>query len=298
MPKDGGKAEIFATGFRHPIGLGISPDGLITGADQEGNWMPMTRIDAYQKGGFYGDMRNHHRAIPPKIYDAPLLWLPKEADNSAGGQAWVPEGKWGPLSEQMLHLSYGRCKLYLVMPQKVGDTLQAGAVDLGLFFLSGSMRGRFGPDGNLYVCGLNGWQTAARQNGCVQRVRYTGKPLTVPVGLAVHTDGVRLTFAEELDRKVAVDTSRYRVEVCNYRWSGDYGSKHWSVADPNKEGHDAMPVLAATLSEDRKSVFLRLDNVKPVMQMMIGYDLSTAAGAAAKGTVYNTIRKPAPASDR
>ncbi len=296
--KNGSKSEIFATGFRHPIGLGISPDGMITGADQEGNWMPMTRIDAYQKGGFYGDMRAHHRATPPKIYDPPLLWLPKEADNSAGGQAWVPKGKWGPLSEQMLHLSYGRCKLYLVLPQKVGDTLQAGAVDLGLFFLSGTMRGRFGPDGHLYVGGLNGWQTAARKDGCLQRVRYTGKPLTVPVGMAVHTDGVRLTFAEELDRKTAEDVAKYHVEVWGYRWNADYGSKHWSVVDPNKVGHDPVVVESATLSEDRKSVFLRMKDVKPVMQMSIVYDLQTTAGAKASGTVYNTIHKPAPAAGK
>ena len=293
--KNQNRSEIFATGFRHPIGLGISPDGMITGADQEGNWMPMTRIDAYQKGGFYGDMRAHHRATPPKTYDPPLLWLPKEADNSAGGQAWVPKGKWGPLSEAMLHLSYGRCKLFLVMPQKIGDTMQAGAVDLGLFFLSGTMRGRFGPDSNLYVCGLNGWQTAARRDGCLQRVRYTGKPLTVPVGLSVHADGVRLTFAEELDRKTAEDAAKYRVEVCNYRWSGDYGSKHWSAANPDKEGHDPVAVESVALSADRKSVFLRLKEVKPVMQMFIHYDLQTAAGAKVSGTVYNTIHKAAPA---
>jgi hypothetical protein len=89
---DGTKTEIFATGFRHPIGLGLSPDGVLSGADQEGNWMPATRVDLYQKGGFYGDMRTHHRKEPPKIYDPPLLWLPREADNSAGGQVWVPEG--------------------------------------------------------------------------------------------------------------------------------------------------------------------------------------------------------------
>jgi hypothetical protein len=183
------------------------------------------------------------------------------------------------------------------MPQKVGDTLQAGAVDLGLFFLSGTMRGRFGPDGNLYVCGLNGWQTAAQKDGCLQRVRYTGKPLTVPVGMSVHTDGVRLTFAEELDPKTAADAAKYHVDVWGYRWSGDYGSKHWSVADPNKEGHDPVAIEAVTLSADRKSVFLRLKDVKPVMQMRIGYDVKTAAGAAASGTVYNTIHKPAPAGE-
>ena len=61
VTKDGSKAEVFATGFRHPIGLGMSPTGILTGADQEGNWMPATRIDEYKKGGFYGDMRAHHR---------------------------------------------------------------------------------------------------------------------------------------------------------------------------------------------------------------------------------------------
>ena len=62
ISKDGKKSEIFATGFRHPIGLGVSPDGRISGADQEGNWMPVTRLDFYKKGGFYGDMRTHHRS--------------------------------------------------------------------------------------------------------------------------------------------------------------------------------------------------------------------------------------------
>ncbi|MFO0881069.1 MAG: hypothetical protein U0840_27415 [Gemmataceae bacterium] len=66
---DGKKVEVFSTGFRHPIGLGVSPTDMVTGADQEGNWMPVTRLDIYKRGGFYGDMRHiidrWHR--PPTI---------------------------------------------------------------------------------------------------------------------------------------------------------------------------------------------------------------------------------------
>jgi type 1 glutamine amidotransferase len=293
MAPDGSKTEIFATGFRHPIGLGMSPTGVVSGADQEGNWMPMTRIDFYQKGGFYGDMRTHHRATPPTIYDGPLLWLPREMDNSAGGQVWVPPGKWGPLAGQMLHLSYGRCKLHLILPQTVDGVQQAGAVDLGLFFLSGSARARFGPDDNLYVVGLRGWQTAARRDGSLQRVRYTGKPFHVPVALAVEKDGVRLTFAEKLDPKSAGDSSRYRIEQWNYRWSGDYGSKHWKVSDPQKEGHDSVPVESATLAPDGRTVFLRVKEVRPVMQMQIAYNIMEAGGEPVVGSVFNTIHKAA-----
>jgi type 1 glutamine amidotransferase len=289
ISKDGSKSEIFATGFRHPIGLGVSPDGKVYGADQEGNWMPVTRIDQYKKGGFYGDMRTHHRDVPPKIYDEPLLWLPKEADNSAGGQVWVPKGEWGDLSGRMLHLSYGRCKAYAILPD--GDKFQAGAVDLGLTFLSGSARARFNPvDKQMYVVGLMGWQTAAKRDGCLQRVRYTGKPYPFPVTFSVHARGVNLTFDQPLDAKSASDLSKYKVGRCNYRWSGEYGSKNWSVLDPNKEGIDDVPVTAAKLSDDGKTVTLKCD-IRPAMHMKIAYDLQSANGAKLAGAVFTTIHK-------
>jgi hypothetical protein len=291
VSKDGKKVEVFATGFRHPIGLGVGPGDVVTGADQEGNWMPMTRVDAYKQGGFYGDMRAHHRATPPKIYDAPLVWLPKEIDNSAGGQAWVPDDRFGFPKGQLLHLSYGRCNLYALLTQEVGDVKQAGAVDLGVKFLSGSARARFNPkDGHLYVCGLNGWQTAAKRDGCLQRVRYTGQTLLAPTALSVHEDGIRLTFPEKIDAK-GIDPKRFRVEEWNYRWSGDYGSKRWSVADPKRQGQDARPVERVTVGADGKSVFLHVKGLHPVMQLRVGYDVATGDGKAIRGAIFSTINK-------
>ncbi|MSR53827.1 MAG: hypothetical protein EXS09_11130 [Gemmataceae bacterium] len=289
ISKDGSKSEIFATGFRHPIGLGMSPDGKISGADQEGNWMPVTRLDMYKKGGFYGDMRTHHRAEPPKIYDEPLMWLPKEADNSAGGQVWVPKGQWGALGGHMLHLSYGRCKAYAILPD--GEKSQAGAVDLGLKFLSGSARGRFHPiDKNLYVVGLDGWQTGAQKDGSLQRVRYTGKPFTTPVAFSVHANGVNLSFNQPIDAKSLADLTNFKVGRCNYVWSANYGSKNWSVLDPKKEGIDNVPVTAATLSEDGKTVTLKFDQ-RAAMHVKIEYEVKAANGASLKGAVYTTVRE-------
>lgn len=290
VPTSGGKAEIFATGFRHPIGMGLSPDGMLTGGDQEGNWMPATRIDAYTKGGFYGDMRAHHRAIPPKTFDPPLLWLPREADNSAGGQVWPTDPRFGPLAGRMLHLSFGRCRALEVFPQTFGNGRQAAAVDLGLFFLSGVCRGRTNPkDGQLYVCGLNGWQTAARRDGCVQRVRYTGQPMRLPEGYAVATKAIRLTFGQPLDRATAEDARSYRLEAWNYRWSGEYGSKRWSVADAVKEGQDLWPVSGATLSSDGRTITLTVPALAPAMQTQLDYRLRSADGTRVAGSLYGTI---------
>src|SRR5437763_10929416 len=144
-----------------------------------------------------------------------------------------------------------------VLGQQVEDVAQGGAVDLGLQFRSGVARGRFSPrDGHLYLVGLRGWQTAAKRDGCLQRVRYTGKNVLLPVGLSVHADGVRLTFPHQLDRRQAEDVRRYGVEQWNYHWSGDYGSLRWSAAHPGQVGQDRVAVKSAKLLADGKSVFL------------------------------------------
>ena len=220
------------------------------------------------------------------------MWLPREADNSAGGQVWVPDGAWGPLAGHMLHLSYGRCRMLLTLLQKTADGWQGGAVDSGLVFLSGVKSGRFRPkDGHLYVVGLNGWQTAARKDGCLQRVRSTGKPVTLPVGLTAAKGSLTVTFAEPLDAKSAGDVGNYRVERWNYRWSADYGSKQWSVQDPKREGADGVALAGIAVRDGGKEVVLKVNDLGPAMQMRVAYELKTAAGEPVKGVLWNTVRE-------
>jgi len=292
VSKDGTKSEVFCTGFRHPIGLGTSPTGIITGADQEGNWMPATRIDQYKKGGFYGDMRAHHRATPPTTYDPPLCWLPREVDNSAGGQVWVPKDAkaWGALAGLPLHFSYGRCNAFVLLRQELPEErVQGGASPLGVKFLSGVCRGRFHPDGSLYVCGLNGWQTAAQADGCLQRVRPTGKAFYLPVAMEVKGKTIRITFSQPLEAKSVQNADHYRAAWWNYLWSGEYGSKRWKVSNPKEEGQDDVPVRGAKLLPDGRTVEVTFDTLSPVMQMIVGYNLKAADGKPVVGSVYLTI---------
>ncbi len=292
VSKDGSKVETFATGFRHPIGMGMSSTGVITGADQEGNYMPATRIDQYTQGGFYGDLRAHHRKVAPTTYDPPLCWLPREVDNSAGGQVWVPKGAFGPLSELPLHLSYGRCRAFVLLRQEVEKgPVQGGVAGLPLTFLSGSCRGRFDKDNNLWVCGLNGWQTAAQKDGSLQRVRYTGKPLDTVAKHQVTDKGVRLTFTRPLDKKSAEDPANYKAAAWNYIWSDKYGSKRWRPSAPNIEGQDEFAFASAKL-EDEKTVFLKAPaGMTPVMQLQVGYNVKAKDDAKVSGSVFLTVHQ-------
>lgn len=292
---DGKTSEVFATGFRWPNGAGVSPDGTVTSADQQGGWVPASRLDIIKKSGFYGHVPSAHREVEPTEYDGPLTWIPHNVDNSCGGQAWVPKGKWGPYGGKMLHLSYGKCLMFVVLQEQVDGVDQAGVYQLPVKFLSGAMRGRFNPkDGHFYVSGLRGWQTSAAKDGCFQRVRYTGKTFAMPVGLNAHQNGMKMTFSEELDQELAEDVSSWNVEQWGYRWTKSYGSKEYKVSNPQEIGHDKVTVKSATLSKDKKSVFLAIDNMQPVMQMSIAFDLETSTGDELIGTVYNTIHKLGP----
>jgi len=295
VSKDGSKFEIFATGFRWPNGMGVSPDGVVTSSDQQGTWVPSSRIDILTKGGFYGYIPGHHREKKPETYDGPLCWIPHKVDNSSAGQAWVIGNKWGLPAGTMLHLSYGKCKMFSVLQQKVGNVNQAAVWQFPVTFDSGGMRGRFNAkDGQFYVSGLKGWQTRAAKDGCFQRVRYTGAKVYQPVGFAVHKNGILISFSQPLDKKLAEDLESWAIEQWNYQWTRKYGSKEYSVKDPSKIGHDPVAVKSAKLQADGKSVFLRVDDLKPVMQMMIKYDLEATDGKEIVGAVYNTIHALAP----
>lgn len=299
---DGATLERFATGFRWPNGMGMSPGGILTAADQQGDWVPSSRLDVIERGGFYGFMSSHHRAEKPETYDGPLCWIPHSVDNSCGGQVWVDSDKWGPLKGQMLHLSYGKCVMFNVLSEKLegvpGKPYQGGVVQFPLRFTSGIHRGRFSPfDGQLYLCGLKGWQTSGPYDGCFQRVRYTGKKVHMPIDLRIRSNGVSITFTEPLHRELAEDESSYEVSHWNYQWTKGYGSKEYSVADPNQVGHDKLNVKSAKLSRDGKTVTLEIEGIQPVMQMQIKYDLESTDGEVIRQSIYNTIHKLGGASE-
>jgi len=245
---DGKKSELFASGFRAPNGIGISPTGQLTSGDNEGTWTPMCRLNWIKPGGFYGVVDLAHRATPPTDHDRPLCWFPKEVDNSSGGQVWVTSDKFGPWKDRLLHLSYGKCSLYGVLPQVVTfngqPQMQGGVVRFNVDFASGAMRARFNPqDGQLYVTGLRGWQTTATQNGCFQRVRYTGAATRMPLSLAATKKGIKLDFTCEVDAMAAADAGNWNIEVWNYIWSSAYGSPDISTlettvvaTEPGKDG--------------------------------------------------------------
>jgi hypothetical protein len=158
------------------------------------------------------------------------------------------------------------------------------------------MRARFSPvDGQLFVIGLQGWQTSAAREGGFHRVRRTKAPLDVPIALRTCAQGVYLTFAEPLDAKAAADPESYGVEIWNYVYSPRYGSPEVSLLHPErkveqgKPNRDALKVTNAKLSPDGRTVFLAVEGMRVAHQMKVTWDIDGKQGRPVRGELHNSI---------
>jgi putative heme-binding domain-containing protein len=287
VSKDGSQTEIVATGFRAPNGVCVNPDGTFFLTDQEGFWVPKNRIDLVERGGYYGNFWGYHDVSDPSdaAMKQPLVWITNAFDRSPSELLWVTGDGWGPLKGSLLNFSYGYGKVYVVPYEKVGGQVQGGMCELPLpQFPTGVMRGRFHPDnGQLYCLGMFAWAGNQTQPGGFYRVRYTGKPVYLPIGLKATKGGVVITFSGALDPKTAGDPTNYAVQTWSLKRSEQCGSGHY----------DEKPaqVTAAKVSADGKTVTLEIADLKPTWSMAIKYHLRSADGATVQGCLHNTIHR-------
>jgi putative heme-binding domain-containing protein len=285
VSKDGTRTDILATGFRAPNGVCLNPDGTFFLTDQEGHWTPKNRINWVTKGGYYGNFWGYHDVTDPSdaAMKQPVCWITNAFDRSPSELLWVTGKGWGPLEGSLLNFSYGYGKVYVIPHEKQGGRMQGGMCALPLpQFPTGVMRGRFHPDnGQLYCCGMYAWAGNQTQPGGFYRVRYTGKPVHLPIGLHAQEKGIAITFSDTLDPKSAADPKSYGVKTWGLKRSANYGSDHY----------DEKPAMltGAKLSADGKTVTLEIAELKPTWCMEIRYDLKAAVGQRVEGVLHNTI---------
>ncbi len=287
VSKDGARTDILATGFRAPNGVCLNPDGTFFLTDQEGHWTPKNRINLVTKGDYHGNFWGYHDVTDPsdRAMRKPLCWVTNAFDRSPAELLWVDGDAWAPLKGSLLNFSYGYGKVYVVPHETVGGEVQGGLCALPLPpFPTGVMRGRFRPaDGQLYCCGMFAWAGNQTQPGGLYRVRHTGKPVYLPVGLSATKGGMTIRFSGKLDPKTAADPANYAVKTWALRRGERYGSDH----------HDERPsrVSGARLSADGQTVALEIAGVKPVWCMEIKYAVRAAGGEAVEGVIHNTVHR-------
>jgi putative heme-binding domain-containing protein len=270
IDSQGKSVQVLATGFRNADGIGLTPQGTLTVPCSEGDWTPSSMICevpatlANTSAPLHYGHRGPINKQPPQL---PLLYLPRGLDNSSGGQATIPNDRWGPLQGNMVHFSFGQGTHGLLLRDTVAGQSQGALVPLPGEFRSGTHRGKFNSlDGQLYVSGMAGWGSYTTDDGCFQRVRYTGQPVQLPRAFHVHENGIALEFTQPVDANTLQNNANHFAQAWNYRYSSAYGSPEFSPSHAGVVGHDNWEIPAVHKLSSHK-IFVELPDLQPVNQL-------------------------------
>jgi mono/diheme cytochrome c family protein/glucose/arabinose dehydrogenase len=288
---DGRAIRTFATGLREP-NIGVHPrTGLIASSDQQGNFVPSTPVLLLREGGYYGVPPTAHRADTSSAAP-PLVWIPHEVDASGAGEVWVTGNRMGFDGDALVHLSYARPGPFRVYVDSTPSAVQGAIVPLPGTFTTPTLKARVHPtDGQLYLAGFQIWQSKAKDVSSLTRLRYTGRPSTIPVAVRAGQQGILVRFATRLDAATARDAQRIKLESWSYRRTSSYGSGHFKR--DGSAGHDRTNV-ATHLSPDGRTLLVVVPDMRPVMQLQLDYDLRSATGAPFRNSLYLTVQSVDP----
>ncbi len=287
---DGRRSTVLGFGFRQPA-LGVNVrTGLVTASDQQGQYIPSTPLHVVRDKQFYGFLApfQEKEKYPAPIAD-PLTWIPHPVNTSALSQAWLFGAQMGPLNDALVHIGFNQPELFRVLLNERGSRLQASVVSITKAFDFTPLNGSVNPaDGQLYIAGFQvvGWGNVLDVGSGLARVRYTGAPVTLPREIVPMRDGVLVRFDVALDPQRARDPASYSLQSWAYQRTYKYGSPQFKA--DGTPGQDALPASSAYLSRDGRSVFIGVPNLKPVMQLRVGWSLATAAGQRFDANAYTT----------
>lgn len=243
--------EAVANGLRTPNGMGVGVDGELFVSDNQGEWLPASRLNHLKPGNYYG-----HRESPGDTtdYARPVLWLPHgEISNSPAEPTLIPTGMY---AGQMLiaELTHGGVNRAFI--EKVRGEYQGAVFQFTQGLESGMNRLVWGQDGSLFVGGLGAggnWNWNGTTSG-LQRLRPNGRTTFEMKSVRARNDGFIIEFTQPVPYWTGATAANYVIQQYRYVPEATYGGPKY-----NQE------TLAAThldVSADRRRVFLRVPGLK------------------------------------
>ncbi len=300
---DGRSTEIVARGFRAANGVCLNPDGSFIVTDQEGHWNPKNRINWVRSGGFYGNMFGYHDVndSSDSAMEQPLCWITNEFDRSPAELLWCSSPKWGKLQGQLMNLSYGYGRIYVVPHEfvdrddkKIGTQFNVGEVgqpqgamcQLPIPDLpTGIIRGRFSPnDQQLYVGGMFAWASSRPdRDGGLYRISPVSDELNLPLSWHAEPGKLLIRFSDRLDEGSVKDLERIEVKVWGLRRTANYGSDHVD--------EHVLSVKSAKLLADECTVEMAIPELSPTWCISVRVRFRSKEGQKFERLLHGTIHR-------
>lgn len=264
-----GVIEYVAGGLRTPNGIGYNRDGETFVTDNQGGYLPASKIINVKPGRFYG-----HYATPPNKFDGqpespPALWLPQEEiANSPSQPLFIPSGLFeGQLLYGDIH--YGG--IQRVFLEKVAGEYQGSVFRFLAGLEAGVNRLLWGKNGSLYAAGIGTcgvWSFNCTGSG-LQRMDPTGKGAFEMKSVRSRPRGFEIEFTEPVGAS-GDQPSSYTAKTWWYKPTNDYGG-------PKMEPR-TLAVKSVLVSPDRKSVYLEMDGLQTNHVVYLRAGITNASG--------------------
>ncbi|MET9566195.1 ricin-type beta-trefoil lectin domain protein [Streptomyces tauricus] len=252
-----GAVSYVAGGLRTPNGIGWGPDGDIFVTDNQGGWLPSSKLVQVKQDRFFNHYTNPAGPFDSQNVTKPVLWLPQnEIANSPSTPLQVNDG---PFAGQMLFgdVTYGGIQRgYL---EKVNGEYQGAVFRLTQGLEVGVNRISVGPDGALYIGGLGAdgnWGQEGKLKFGLQKLTPSGTGAFDIRQMRAVNGGFALEYTQPISTETAAGlAARYKVKQWRYVPRSDYGGP--------KVDEETLTVQSATVSSDRKTVTLGIPGLKP-----------------------------------
>ncbi|MFF2314030.1 family 16 glycoside hydrolase [Streptomyces albidoflavus] len=256
VDKETGKVSYLAGGLRTPNGIGFGPEGDLFVLDNQGGWLPSSKLVHIEQDRFFNHYTNPSGPFDDQPVTKPVLWLPQnEIANSPSTPLQLTEGRF---AGQMLFgdVTYGGIqRAYL---EKVEGEYQGAVFRLTQGLEAGVNRISMGPDGAIYAGGLGAggnWGQEGKLTYGLQKLTPSGDKAFDMLAMRAKPGGFEVEYTEPLSEETAANLAEsYQIEQWAYAPTADYGGP--------KIDEETLSVSEATLSEDGRTVTLSVPGLK------------------------------------
>ncbi|WP_434587369.1 ricin-type beta-trefoil lectin domain protein [Streptomyces sp. A5-4] len=254
--KETGAVSYVAGGLRTPNGIGWGPDGDMFVTDNQGGWLPSSKLVHIKQDRFFNHYTNPDGPFDSKPVTKPVLWLPQ--NEIANSPSTPLQLKDGPFAGQMLFgdVTYGGIQRGFL--EKVGGEYQGAVFRLTQGLEAGITRISVGPDGALYAGGLGAggnWGQEGKLKHGLQKLTPNGTNAFDIRTMRAVPGGFALEYTQPVSTDTAANlAARYKIKQWRYAPTAAYGGP--------KVDEETLTAQSATLSADRKTVTLAIPGLK------------------------------------
>ncbi|MFG6503381.1 family 16 glycoside hydrolase [Microbacterium sp. P05] len=251
-----GELTYIAGGLRTPNGIAFGPDNELFAMDNQGSWLPSNKLVHIEQDRFFNHYTNPAGPFDTQPVTQPAVWIPQnEIGNSPSTPILLKDG---PFAGQMMFgdVTYGG--LQRAFLEKIEGEYQGAVFRHSAGFEVGVNRVIEGPDKSLYIGGTGeggNWGEAGKLPYGLQKLVPTNTSTFDMTSMKLVEGGFQIDYTEPVSAAtVEKIATAYRVNQWRYLPTSTYGGP--------KIDEEVLQVSGATVSEDRKTVTVKIDGLK------------------------------------